>query len=271
MILKEFIPPVLLNLFHASKQSSKRYKNYDEAFASCQDNAYSFSELVKVVIEKNITFKNNLSKHNAIFDLGALRTLVAIGLANKGVGINIIDFGGGGGYHHAIACKALGENGKKLEWHVVETWDMAKEAQRIADKNLKFYSNIDDAIRDFEVIDLVFTSSALQYCPSPLLALKALTELNASYLFITRTPFVESLDDVVTIQTSTLSTNGPGPLPKGFNDRKIKYPITYASRFTVEAILSEKYKIQFMTEEGVGSFGFGREKISMNGYFCVKK
>jgi hypothetical protein len=126
-------------------------------------------------------------------------------------------------------------------------------------------------VKDFDVIDLVFTSSTLQYCPSPLLALKELTGLNAKYLFITRTPFVESLDSIVTIQTSNLSTNGPGPLPKGFIDRKIKYPITYESRIAIENILTEKYEIQFMTEEGGGSFGFGAEEISMNGYFCVKK
>jgi len=158
-----------------------------------------------------------------------------------------------------------------LKWHVVETTSMAKEAQRIANKNLKFYNNIAEATKDFEVTDLVFTSSTLQYCPNPLLALKALTELNANYLFITRTPFTESIDSLVTIQTSNLSANGPGPLPKGFSDRKIRYPITYASRVAIENILNEKYEIQFMTEEGSGSFGFSNEKISMNGYFCVRK
>ena len=194
-----------------------------------------------------------------------------MGLSNRETGINVIDFGGGGGYHHTISSKALGKNDGKLKWHVVETENMAKEAQRITSKNLKFFHNIADAVKDFEVIDLVFSSSTLQYCPSPLLALKALTELNAKYLFITRTPFVESIDGIVTIQTSNLSTNGTGPLPKGFIDRKIKYPITYASRFAIENILTEKYEIRFMTEEGGGSFGFGGEKISMNGYFCVKK
>jgi putative methyltransferase (TIGR04325 family) len=271
MIIKDFIPPILLKLFHSHKQSKKKFKSYNEAFASCQDNAYGSDDLVQVIIEKNLFFKNSLNQSNVLFDLGTLRTLIAVGLSNNDVGMNVIDFGGGGGYHHTIASKALGKNNANLKWHIIETPNMVKGAQRIANKNLKFYDNVTDAAKDFEIIDLVFTSSALQYCPNPLLALKALTELNAKYLFITRTPFTESIDDLVTIQTSNLSSNGPGPLPKGFSDRKIKYPITYASRLNIENLLSEKYEIQFMTEEGEGSFEFANEKISMNGYFCVNK
>ena len=161
MIIKEFIPPILLRLFHSSKLSSNRYKNYDDALANCQANAYGNDDLVKVVIEKNIVFKNKLSQSNVLFDLGALRTLIALGLSNKETGINVIDFGGGGGYHYTISSKALGKNDGKLKWHVVETENMAKEAQRIASENLKFFDNIAGAVKDFEVIDLVFSSSTL--------------------------------------------------------------------------------------------------------------
>jgi len=107
MNIREFIPPILLKLLQSLKLSSKRYKNYDEALASCKDNAYNDDDFVRVVIEKNIVFKNNLSTPKVLFDLGTLRTLIAVGLSNKGASMNIIDFGGGGGYHHTISTKAL--------------------------------------------------------------------------------------------------------------------------------------------------------------------
>ena len=67
MIIKEFIPPILLRLFHSSKLSSNRYKNYDDALANCQANAYGNDDLVKVVIEKNIVFKNKLVNTKYVF------------------------------------------------------------------------------------------------------------------------------------------------------------------------------------------------------------
>jgi putative methyltransferase (TIGR04325 family) len=270
-LIKQFIPPILIKLIKNSNQSTHIYKNYEEANAICQDKGYSNRNLVKIIIEKNIIFKNSLNQSKVLFDLGTLRTMIALGLSKKNENLNVIDFGGGGGYHYAIASKALGENSTNLKWHIVETTEMVKEAQRISTDSLKFYDDISGAAKDFQIIDLVFTSSALQYCPNPLLSLEKLTELNSKYLFITRTPFVESSRSLVCIQNSNLSANGPGPLPKGFNDRRIKYPITYASRKSIENILTKKYEIQFMTEEGEGIFGLGKEKISMNGYFCVRK
>jgi putative methyltransferase (TIGR04325 family) len=271
MFLKQFIPPILLTLFYSVSLISKRYENYEEAIANCEDNAYSNSDLVKVVIEKNIIYKNDLRQSKLLFDLGTLRTLIALSLSNKNGIMNVIDFGGGGGYHYTIASKVLGDEYTKLTWHVVETTEMVKEAKRIANERLKFYDDITEAAKNLEIIDLVFTSSALQYCQNPLVALRKLTDLNAKYLFITRTPFTESTDELITIQTSYLSANGPGALPQGFRDKKIKFPITYASRHAIENILTKKYEIRFMTAEEDSAFGFTNEKINMNGYYCVRK
>ena len=271
MLLKQFIPPILFKLFKSAKLISKRYQNYEQAMTYCVDEAYNNSDLVKIVIEKNVIFKNELSQTKVLFDLDTLRTIIALGISNNNGVMNVIDFGGGGGYHYTVASKIFDEVFTKLNWHIIETTEMVKQAQCITNESLKFYDDPSEAAKDFDIIDLVFTSSALQYCRDPLLALKKLTKLNAKYLFITRTPFTDSADNLVTIQTSNLSANGPGILPKGYRDRKIKYPITYVSRNAIENILNENYKIQFMTAEGDGVFGFASEKISMNGYFCVRK
>jgi putative methyltransferase (TIGR04325 family) len=269
-LLKRYIPSFLLK---ASKpiipDQPVAYKTYEEATTASQNGAYENNDLVKVVVEKNLLYKKKFQA-DAVFDLPALRTLIAIGLSKTRSSLNVIDFGGGGGYHYTIASNALGGQ-DSLRWNVVETTAMTNEAQRIANKNLKFFDNIIEAKNDLESVDLVFTSSALQYCPNPLTFLKQLTEINAKYLFITRTPFTDIEEDIFSSQVSQLSANGPGPLPPGYTDRKITYPITYVSKSKVEKILKEKYLIQFTITEDKAVYSVGNKEIDLFGYFCVRK
>ena len=135
----------------------------------------------------------------------------------------------------------------------------------------RFYDDIMDAKNDLAEVDLVFSSSALQYCRDPIYFLKELVKIDAKYLFITRTPFVDSREHIIAIQKSSLSSNGPGPLPDGIKDKSVFYPITYVSRSAVEDILTQNYEIRFMTDEGSGVFNIKGSTINMNGYFCSRK
>ena len=270
--IKSFIPPIVLNaLKNLNISSNKAYKNYQDALDIClsKRGGYSADDLVKVVVDKNLRlFSATSSTH--ILGLEAFRTLAAIGLSAQGGNLNVIDFGGGGGYHCLLAKIAFGGE-RTLKWHVVETPEMVGEAVKIKDADLRFYDDITDAKNDLAKVDLVFSSSALQYCPDPLYFLKELVKIDAKYLFITRTPFVDSAENIIAIQKSSLSSNGPGPLPEGIKDRSVFYPITYVSRSAVEDILSQNYEIRFMTDEGSGVFAVKGSKINMNGYFCVRK
>jgi len=268
-LLKQLIPPLLFKVIKRTIPHPRIFKTYGEAVAACQDNGYQNADLVKVVIDKNINFKKYIES-NAVFDLGTLRTLIALGLSKESTSLNVIDFGGGGGYHYTIAQQALGK-GTTLKWNVVETTAMANEAQRIANNNLKFFDSITEAEKDLGSVDLIFTSGALQYCPNPLAFLKQLTETNAKYLFITRTAFSETDNDIFSIQVSKLSSNGPGPLPTGYTDKKMTYPITCASKSAAESILREKYDIQFVILEDKAAYIVADKEIDMFGYFCVRK
>jgi len=268
-LVKQLIPPLLLKVFKQSITPPPAYKTYEEAIAACQNGAYQNNDLVKVVVDKNLVYKQKLQT-DTVFDLGTLRTLIALGLSKTSNSLNVIDFGGGGGYHYTIASNAFGDK-DSLKWNVVETTAMANEAKRIANNNLKFFDSIADATNDLGLVDLVFTSSALQYCPSPLTFLKQLTEVNAKYLFITRTPFTDADEDIFSSQVSHLSSNGPGPLPTGYTDRKMTYPITYVSKSKAEEILREKYHIQFRIVEDKAAYRVGSKEIDIFGYFCVRK
>jgi putative methyltransferase (TIGR04325 family) len=148
---------------------------------------------------------------------------------------------------------------------------MTNAAQVLKNDHLKFFSDIENARNSLDDLDLVFTSSALQYCPDPLAYLSSLINLNAPYLFITRTPFVNSLYKIITVQKSKLSDNGPGLLPPSYQDREISYPITFESKKAVEDLIGEKYDIRFRIDEGEFPFHLAGESICMQGYFCVRK
>jgi putative methyltransferase (TIGR04325 family) len=264
-------PSFLIKVWRASftSRNISTYDSYEEAIDACQDDAYQNNELVKVIIAKNLAYKEKLQS-DSTFDLGTLRTLIALGLSKTNNSLNVIDFGGGGGYHYAVASKAL-SNLDYLKWNVVETEAMVREAQRIAGKNLKFFDNIAEAAHDLKSVDLVFTSGALQYCRNPLAFLMELTKVNAKYLFITRTAFTNTESDIICLQESHLSTNGPGPLPTGYTDRKLKYPITYVSKSKAEEILKINYEILFTINEEKEAYSAGVKKIDMFGYFCFRK
>ena len=119
-LLKQFIPPILWNFLSFLRSNTitnqRIYKTYAEASFACQEKGYEFSDIVKVVVEKNLIFRNT-NHSNPVFDIGTLRTLIGLGLANKSNNLkfNVLDFGGGGGYHYTIASAALGKTGGTLE------------------------------------------------------------------------------------------------------------------------------------------------------------
>jgi putative methyltransferase (TIGR04325 family) len=269
-LIKQLIPPLLLKVFKQSiTPPHPAYKTYEEALKHCPKEAYEDTDIVKVVVEKNIIYQQNLQR-DTVFDLGTLRTLIALGLSKTSNSLNVIDFGGGGGYHYTIASNAFGDK-DSLKWNVVETTAMANEAKRIANNNLKFFDNIADATKDLGLVDLVFTSGALQCCPQPLFFLKELINVKAKYLFITRTSFTDSSEQVANIQKSYLSTNGPGPLPAGFKDKAVYYPNVFVCKQQIEEMLSEHYHIQFKIIEDKAAYRVGNKEIDMYGYFCIRK
>ncbi|WP_050475984.1 methyltransferase, TIGR04325 family [Herbaspirillum rhizosphaerae] len=263
--IKSLIPPVLFNAAKKIKRPAPVFSRYADALAQCQNDAYENDEIIKVVVEKNLIYKNKVAKHKTL-DFNAIRTLLALGIMDNEKTFNVLDFGGGGGYHHAIA--KIGFRSSKIKWNVVETTAMAKEAQRLAGDDLRFFDNIDIAKQALGEIDLLFSSSALQYCPDPLAMLQKLVDVEARHLFITRTAFNDAPGTIIAIQRSHLADNGPGPLPDGFQNKEIAYPISFVDKAEVEKILTTKYDIRFAIEENQAVHVIGDKEMHLYGYFC---
>lgn len=268
--LKQLVPPILLKVLKNYSPPPPLFKTYEEALKCCPNEAYEGKDLVKVVVEKNLIYRQKIEQE-AIFDLNILRGLIGLGLAKTSNSLKVIDFGGGGGSHFTIASKAFGDT-VSFKWNVIETSAMANQAQRIATQNLKFFDSIVEALKNLGgSADLVFTSGALHTCSEPLFFLKELINVKAKYLFITRTAFTESSEQIVMVQKSYLSSNGPGQLPSGFKDKEVFYPNVFVPKSKAEEILSEFYDIQFKIIEDKAAFMAGKKEINMFGYFCVRK
>lgn len=254
--------------FSSYTNHSTEFKSYDDALQFCSKNGYENSDLVNVVVTKTQIFKN-LIDQNPEFDLNALRVLAALGLSSEKKQLNVIDFGGASGYHYFIASKVFGQS-IKLRWNVVETSEMAEQAKIHSVEDLNFFDQIDQAKKHLESVDLVFSSGTLHCCPNPLSSLQEILDVNAEYVFITRTALSRREQAVTRIQKSRLSENGPGPLMENIKDVPVAYPVVFAPIESFERKLSESYDIQFLINEGI-AYRFGNEIVEMFSYFCTRK
>jgi putative methyltransferase (TIGR04325 family) len=245
------------------------FLNYSDALSGCPGKGYSNPDLVKVVVEKNIIFRDRLLISSPpTLDLNSARTLLGISLAISDGKLTVLDFGGGGGYHYFIARAALPKD-VLLDWRVVETPAMVTLAHdRLSNNELHFFDSIQHATQDNKDFDLLFSSGSLQYCPDPKWTLTEMLGVGAKHLFITRTPFSEE-EAYIAIQQSRLKDNGPGPFPPGFDDCEISYPITFILKRETEEILKSKYTIRFSINEEGGYFSVDNKVVdSQFGYFC---
>lgn len=266
MNLRDFIPPIATKLVARIRHSSQLFDSYESAYSSLSSAGYEEDSLVAVVYEKTKRYRDLLSQRPLVPDISALRAFVGLSLAISKKELNVIDFGGACGAHYFLA-KALIGNRINLRWHVVETPIMANTARGLEDSQLKFYDDLTAAKSDLEHIDLVFSSSALQYVPQPYEFLTQLTECGALNIFITRGGLSTFHKELFIIQVSKLSNSGPGPMPQGMRDSLVKFPVTFAQKSKFEEIISKNYLIQVQFHEDKNVYWAGGYPIDYYGYF----
>jgi putative methyltransferase (TIGR04325 family) len=266
MQLKDFIPPIVVKLVKRSKQSHTLYNSYEDALAVCKD-AYEENDLVNVVYEKTRLYRDSLLiQHPFVSEITSLRTLIGLSLCIRNNELSVIDFGGACGTHYFFAKAVFGQR-ITLRWHVVETPKMVSKAIGLEDGKLRFFDDLQKAKSDLGHANLVFSSGALQCVPRPYDFLEQLTECRADNIFITRVGLSTLAKEFIIVQKSSLSANGPWPMPQGMRDGTAQYPVTFARKDNFEEILSQHYSVNILFNEDKGAYQAANHSIDMYGYF----
>lgn len=252
----------------------KIYPDYESSLNDCE--GYEYSDVINVVLEKTKILKNKLDTQilRPIETRQTIQNLLIFSHIYKGFPLNIIDFGGACGATYLEAKYYLPNNINK--WYIVETKQMSDVGKKsFQDDNLKFYSKISEIDSDPESKDLIIASAVLQYTRDPLMILKCLLDMDYKYVYLTRTLLSTNMDKtLISRQVSSLSANGPGPLPEGFKDNYISYPITFIPINNIyKNILESNYEIVFNFEESAPTmYDIGSNKTSLiHSGFLLKK
>jgi len=242
LTVSDFTPPVALaamrKLFPPAPPP-KSYATYAEALADCPDGGYERPDLVEVVLKKT---------RRLCSDLGAIPLTSAAafslcGLLGGSLGsdFRVLDFGGACGAHY-FQARAMLPPTWRLRWVVVETPSMARAAKELSDDGLTFTTSVDKAATALQRVDVVHASAALQYVADPLATLEELLSVGAQRLLLNRL-LLSRGDAVIQVQESPLSSNGPGPLPDGIMDRRVRYPRVLPSAGAFYRLLNERYDL----------------------------
>ena len=201
---------------------SARFTDYASALAQCSG-GYDDAQLARVRAYKTEQYVKQLSA--ILWPEQIANTALAVGIAAaqvKSRPLRVLDFGGGAGIHFRAAREVLPEPPR---WAIVETQATAEVARAAG---LDAFDDIERAVHHLGGVDLVHTSGTIQYTPDPLRTLDALLALEAPVFFLARLPLWRG-EQMVTIQESPLSMNGPGPLPPGIPDTVVRYPETFVN------------------------------------------
>lgn len=268
MQLKELIPPFIIRVARELRShGSGSYLSYREAALACSAYGYEQDALLDVVLEKTRRYRDFVSAQRPLtIDHANARTPLGLSLAITNNTLRVIDVGGACGAHYFFA-KALLSKRVKLQWHVVETEGMVSRGLRLANPELRFFGNLRSAREAMEHIDLVFSSGALQYVPDPYDTLSELVACGARHIFLTRVGLTDGNQDLIFVQESRFSENGPGPMPDGMPDGVARYPVVVARRSRVEEMLRERYAIRMRFDEDRGAYCTRGQAVDMYGYF----
>ncbi|WCL50626.1 methyltransferase, TIGR04325 family [Leptospira sp. GIMC2001] len=266
MRLKDFVPPIVIKVINKEKvkdkETEKEYQSYHDALNDYKTDGYENIELCNMIAEKTKNYSVKLNGKPYILNptnvalLSAINQFVSVHPSNK---LSIIDFGGACGAHYFEMRRFLPDK-IRLNWLVVETSQMVQSAKnmKLDNEELKFYDSLESITLP---IDIIHSSGALQYVPEPYEYLSKLLNFKARWIFFNRMMFNEANRDIITVQKSKLSANGPGPMPDNYEDKILTYPHTTMSFEKFNDNLTDTYHAEWIFEENSGSYKINNEKI----------
>jgi putative methyltransferase (TIGR04325 family) len=273
-VVKKVVPPLIWEaIIRAKAHSLPEFSSWDEALKKSTERAYEHNKLTKLIYEKTKAYRDNLSSNIISINNSEIQTLTALGIAlssqRQSKKLTVIDFGGACGAHFFLA-KTIFDT-IEFDWRVVETFGMVKYARDLESNELRFYSDIEEAIANTDLIHLVHSSGTLQCISKPYSVLQRLVNIKANYMLLSRLGVTPEPAEIITIHRHMMSEDGPGSAPEDFKDEICIYPFQYPVRDKINNILSEGYDIEFICDDPSGRFSVGSHEIIGLSYFLKKK
>ncbi|HWP46806.1 MAG TPA: methyltransferase, TIGR04325 family [Candidatus Limnocylindrales bacterium] len=262
----------ILNPF-TQKAGQKQYTTYETALADCTEHGYENEDIIEVVLQKTQKYRDSLLSEGKPIRLSptSAYSLCSLLASLEALEIRVIDFGGACGAHYYLARAVLPPS-YKLRWIVVETPKMIQKAAEIfTNDELTFSSNLREAADSLRQIDLLHTSGTLQYVNNPCEYLRTLVSIHATHILFNRLNLTKGSQDIITIQESWLSCNGPGAMPSGVQDRKVRYPVVFLRESTFYDAISKDYDVVMTFDEPGDVFSIESGPIFSVGLLARRK
>lgn len=261
----------MLEFLKSLKHIRKVYSDYETAYANSDPKAYQAEEIIEVVFQKTLKFKENLKK--GILEISptisnAFCSIMLVLLEKEKKEIKLIDFGG--------ACGALYFQTRNffpsdtiIRWAVIETPAMVNKAKKLSNEELSFWCDLNEAITFLGTPDIFYTSGTIQALDKPREYLQKMVNIKSDYVFFNRVGVHKGKGDLFTVHSSKLSWNGPGKLPSGFKDKWVKYPFCFMEEKFFLDTIQQNYQIIAKFEDRSGMYPiFG---YSIDGYAVLCK
>lgn len=206
--IKRWVPPALLeirrdiwlknNCFVGDyldwSTASLNAKGYDQADILEK----ALNAILQVKSGKAVYERDTVLFYETSYDFFLLSGLSLSAASNNGK-LNVLDFGGSLGSKY-FQYKDLFRDLIDLRWNIVEQSHFVKcGREKLQNDNLKFYQDIDECLIDNKP-NIILLSSVLQYLPEPKELLEHLSNTNAEYILIDRTPFHSGDGDRFVVQ-----------------------------------------------------------------------
>ncbi len=246
------------------------FDSYEQARDAASPQGYSNERVTSVVAEKTRIYRDRQARERSPLSPYDLQVLLAVATARGGQAgqdLHVLDVGGACGAHYVAARTCLPSI--PLRWTVVETPAMAEKASALwADEpRVAFASQLDQAAAALGRVDLVVCCGTLHCVDSPHQLLDQLCGVGAPFLLINRAALSAGRRDLFCVAEHKIGSNGPGPLPAGFEDGAIRYAYFHPDRDAIRSRMSRIYDLVWEARERSPRFDAVRYPIELTAYF----
>lgn len=204
---REFIPPALVKLLRRMRQRYGYFGDYGSwEEAQLASGGYDSDLILTRVRDALLKVKNGeavYERDSVLFDEVQYSWPLLAGLlwiaSVHGNRLNLVDFGGSLGstyYQNRSFLAHLPE----LRWSIVEQQNFVDCGKEYFEtEQVKFYGSLDECMAERHP-DTILLCSVLPYLEKPYELLREVVARRFAYIVLDRTPFLETGDDLITVQ-----------------------------------------------------------------------